>query len=524
MNSSSLTVNDHLEGVKPQRSGGKLLVLLSFFALIFAAIPFFYLIKGAFSGELDLIKTVLLREKSLEIFATTIALMISVSVISTFLGVSLAWCLHNVNLRSNSLLAALVILPIAIPSYVYTYSWMSIIPNLQGFAAAVFILILTTTPYITLAALAALRRSDRAQLEVAQTLGLNKWRSFYLITWPQIRNTVSAGTLLVALYVLSDFGAVSLLGVDTFTRAIENLYRGSFDRGAAAILALVLVAISATLITIESNTRQRSKLISSSSKLIASSAEINSSRSRFLASLLIGVYLIFALITPLLQLLLRFIAALPEIDYSSLLKTALSTIFASLLGSIIALLLALPVGLLSSQASKIGGFTDKSLLVVHALPGIVMGLSLVAFGSELPIVYQTVALLAFSYALLFMAKAVGFVRTSFLRVPKNLMEIASTLNQSKSQSIRRVMIPLATPGLLTATLLVFLSAMKELPATLMLRPTGFETLATEMWSATAILEFNEAAPYALLLVLIAAIPAFLINRPDKSEESGVNIS
>jgi iron(III) transport system permease protein len=195
-----------------------------------------------------------------------------------------------------------------------------------------------------------------------------------------------------------------------------------------------------------------------------------------------------------------------------------------LLGSIIALTLALPVGLLSSQASKIGSLTDKSLLIVHALPGIVMGLSLVAFGSELPIVYQTVALLAFSYALLFMAKAVGFVRTSFLRVPKNLMEISSTLNQSKTQSIRRVMIPLATPGLLTATLLVFLSAMKELPATLMLRPTGFETLATEMWSATAILEFNEAAPYALLLVLIAAIPAFLINRPDKSEESGVNIS
>jgi iron(III) transport system permease protein len=401
---------------------------------------------------------------------------------------------------------------------------MSIIPNLRGFIAAVFILILTTTPYITLAALAALRRSDQAQLEVAQTLGLSKWRCFYLITWPQIRNTVSAGTLLVALYVLSDFGAVSLLGVDTFTRAIENLYRGSFDRGAAAILALVLVSISAILITIESNTRQRSKVVSSSNRVMPVIAESKSGRTRLLASALIGVYLLLALIIPLMQLLLRFISALPEIDYSNLGKAAVSTIFASLLGSIIALTLALPVGLLSSQASKIGSLTDKSLLIVHALPGIVMGLSLVAFGSELPIVYQTVALLAFSYALLFMAKAVGFVRTSFLRVPKNLMEISSTLNQSKTQSIRRVMIPLATPGLLTATLLVFLSAMKELPATLMLRPTGFETLATEMWSATAILEFNEAAPYALLLVLIAAIPAFLINRPDKSEESGVNIS
>lgn len=524
MKTNTISGHAQLNSIEQRGGGSKLLVFLTLLALTFAAIPFFYLIKGAFSGDVDLIKTVLLREKSLEIFATTIALMSCVSVISTILGVSLAWCLHNVNLRSNSMLAALVILPIAIPSYVYTYSWMSIIPNLQGFVAAVFILILTTTPYITLAALAALRRSDRAQLEVAQTLGLNKWRSFYLITWPQIRNTVSAGTLLVALYVLSDFGAVSLLGVDTFTRAIENLYRGSFDRGAAAILALVLVSISAILITIESNTRQRSKVVSSSNKLMPSIAESNSGRTRLLASVLIGVYLLFALIIPLTQLMLRFISALPGIDYSNLIKTALSTIFASLLGSIIALLLALPVGLLSSQASKIGSFTDKSLLIVHALPGIVMGLSLVAFGSELPIVYQTVALLAFSYALLFMAKAVGFVRTSFLRVPKNLMEISSTLNQSKAQSIRRVMIPLATPGLLTATLLVFLSAMKELPATLMLRPTGFETLATEMWSATAILEFNEAAPYALLLVLIAAIPAFLINRPDKSEESGVNIS
>lgn len=524
MKTVTLNGNDQLSFNERRSTGSNLLVFLSFLALLFAAIPFFYLIKGAFSGEFDLIQTVLLRGKTLEIFATTIALMSSVSVVSTLLGVSLAWCLHNVNLGSNSLLAALVILPIAIPSYVYTYSWMAIIPNLQGFAAAVFILILTTTPYITLAALAALRRSDRAQLEVAQTLGLNKWRSFYLITWPQIRNTVSAGTLLVALYVLSDFGAVSLLGVDTFTRAIENLYRGSFDRGAAAVLALVLVSISAILISIETKTRQRSKVISSSNKLMPSSAESSSGQVRLFASTLIGVYLLFALIIPLFQLLFRVISAMPGIDYANLLKTALSTVLASLLGSIIAILLALPVGLLSSQASKIGSFTDKSLLIVHALPGIVMGLSLVAFGSELPIIYQTVGLLAFSYALLFMAKAVGFVRTSFLRVPRNLMEISSTLNQSKAQSIRRVMIPLATPGLLTATLLVFLSAMKELPATLMLRPTGFETLATEMWSATAILQFNEAAPYALLLVLIAAIPAFLINRPDKTEESGVNIS
>jgi iron(III) transport system permease protein len=155
--------------------------------------------------------------------------------------------------------------------------------------------------------------------------------------------------------------------------------------------------------------------------------------------------------------------------------------------------------------------------MVHALPGIVMGLALVAFGSEFRWLYQTLGLLAFAYALLFMAKSVGAVRTSLSRVPQNLVDISATLGQSRSQTLRKVVFPLSAPGILSGTLLVFLAAMKELPATLMLRPTGFETLATEMWTYTSIFRFSEAAPYALLLVLVAAIPTFLINRPDKND-------
>ena len=149
-----------------------------------------------------------------------------------------------------------------------------------------------------------------------------------------------------------------------------------------------------------------------------------------------------------------------------------------------------------------------------------MGLALVSFGSEFPLVYQTTGLLAFAYSILFLARSVGSIRTSFAKVPINLTEIASTLGQTKSRIFYRVTLPLAAPGVLTGTLLVFLSAMKELPATLMLRPTGFETLATEIWNNTAIFRFSEAAPYALLLVAIAAIPTFLISRPDRDSERG----
>jgi len=430
-------------------------------SLTFVAIPLFYLARRALDSESQTLTAVVLRRKTLEIFLTTISLAALVVAVATILGVALAWILHNVALPFPNLCRALIILPIAIPSYVFTFCWISLFPSLQGFWAAVFVLVLSTTPFVTLAALAALRRVDWSQHEVAQTLGLNNTATFFQVTLPQIRNSVAAGSLLVALYVLSDFGAVSLLGVDTFTRAISNLYRGSFDRSTAAVLALILVAISGMIISIESGARSRTKVVKSSSRIINNSNLDRKLKSRSIAFVLISIFLV-------------------------------------------------------QQGSTFARLADKGVLIVHALPGIVMGLALVAFGSEFAWLYQTLGLLAFAYALLFMAKSDGAVRTSLSRVPQNLVDISATLGQTRSQTFRKVVLPLSAPGIFSGTLLVFLAAMKELPATLMLHPTGFETLATEMWTYTSIFRFSEAAPYALALILVAAVPTFLINRPDKN--------
>lgn len=497
------------------------LVIATLVSLSFIAIPLLYLVRRALQSEGSSLALLIWRPKTLEIFLTTTALTAAVILISTVLGVGLAWALHSVKLPFISLLRALVVLPIAIPSYVFTFSWMSMFPAISGFWAAVFILVLSTTPYVSLAALSALRRVDWSQHEVAQTLGLNTWQSFWRVTLPQIRNSVAAGSLLVALYVLSDFGAVSLLGVDTFTRSISNLYRGSFDRSTAAVLALILVLISGFLISAESRFRYKSKLIKNSARMIKTPALITNLQTRLVSGLTIVTYVLLGLFIPLTLLLYRSFKNTINIEVSPLLNAAFSTIFASFLGAFIALLLALPLGILVLQGSWLAKFADKGVLLVHALPGIVMGLALVSFGSELPWLYQTLGLLAFAYALLYTAKSVGSVRTGLSRVPQNLIEISATLGQTKIQTFRKVILPLAAPGIFSGTLLVFLAAMKELPATLMLRPTGFETLATEMWSYTSISRFSEAAPYALLLVLIAAIPTFLINRPDKSgDEEG----
>jgi iron(III) transport system permease protein len=160
--------------------------------------------------------------------------------------------------------------------------------------------------------------------------------------------------------------------------------------------------------------------------------------------------------------------------------------------------------------------------VGHGLPGVVVGLAIVSIGSKLGALYQTTFLLAFAYALLFLAKSVASMNSSLSRVPTSVKDVASTLGMNPWHVIKKVVAPIAAPGIGLGTVLVFLTAMKELPATLMLRPTGFDTLATQIWSAASINRFNEAAPYALILVLIAALPTFLISRPDKADRAFIH--
>jgi iron(III) transport system permease protein len=151
------------------------------------------------------------------------------------------------------------------------------------------------------------------------------------------------------------------------------------------------------------------------------------------------------------------------------------------------------------------------------MPGIVVALALVFLSNRLlPGIYQTNLILIIAYLALYLPNALSAVSTPLSQAPKSLDEVAQSLGASRLNVLRKVVLPIAGPGILLATLLVTLTVLKELPATLMLRPTGIETLATRLWSETSVGAFSAAAPYALLLVVVAGIPAWLLNRQIRS--------
>ena len=488
-----------------------------------ALIPFVYLLIRASQKPVGEIAQLLIRPKTLEVLAITSALVLCVVVTTVVMGVLMASGLHFVRLPFRGLLLIPTVLPLAIPSYVFTYTWVALIPGFSGFFAAAFILSITTLPYVILATLSGLRTVDSSQIEVARSLGLTLPQIFRRVVFPQVKGHISAGALLAALYTISDFGAVSLLNVETLTVTIQNMYRASYDRSAAAVISFVLIAFSTIVVLADERVKRQTPDSNVVKAYSTKNTLINRSWLRIVVMATVALYALNAVLIPFYVLVSRFLGNQVAIDWADLLTASISTISVAALGAVIALVLSAPIGIiLSGSSTRVGRTAQRVITIGHGLPGVVVGLAIVSIGSKLGALYQTTFLLAFAYALLFLAKSVASMNSSLSRVPSSVKDVASTLGMNQWNVIKKVVAPIAAPGIGLGTILVFLTAMKELPATLMLRPTGFETLATQIWSAASINRFNEAAPYALILVLIAALPTFLISRPDKADRAFIN--
>jgi len=408
-------------------------------------------------------------------------------------------------------------LPLAIPSYVIAYSYLVLNPYLNGFWISALILILATFPFVAIPTYALLRRINLNQEEVARTLGFTPFAVITKVIWPQVRVASFAGALLSALYALSEFGTVAFMRLDTFTRVIYTTYRATFDRSSAASLGLMLLAVSLFVVFLERRFRGANIPSTAISK---TGGILKIGRWRWLTLTFVFAVYFATLALPGFLLISRTFQVGTSIDWPNLFIKTGNTALVAFVGATIALLLALPIGILNARfRSRFAKFIEKGLYVTHALPGVVVGLALVALGAKyLPALYQTIYLLAFAYALLFIANSLGSVRSSLEKIPQRLDEVSRSLGQTFGQTFKRVILPIATPGILSGWLLVFVTAMKELPATLMLKPTGFETLSTSLWTATSISQFAQAAPFALALVLIASLPSYLLNRPNLAEK------
>ena len=485
-------------------------VIVSFIALL----PIGYLLIRAADAGLARIVDVLARERTVELVGRSLLLVGLVTTFSVVIGVGLAFMATRTDVPGRRVIATLAPLPLAIPSYVAAFAWISVVPEIAGLVGAVLVLTLCCYPYVYLPVFAALRRADPGLEEVARSLGRTPWQTFREVTLRQVRPAAAAGGLLVALYTLSDFGAVSILRYDVFTNVIYSAYRSSFDRSTAAVLSLLLVALTVAISVGESRVRRRD--VARVGGGVARSADpVRLGPLRYPMTGAAGVVLALALAFPIVSLLYWFSTGLSAgLDTGRLGASVAATAWLSLLGAVACTVGAVPVGILAARHR--GRFTtivEQVTYAGHALPGIVVALALVFLGVRLvPWAYQEAPLLVLAYVVLFLPTAVGSVRSSVAQSSVRGEEVARSLGATPGDVLRRVTLPLAAPGISAGAAIVLLTCMKELPATLLLRPTGTDTLATSLWTQTGVGAYGAAAPYGLALVVLAVLPTIWLMR------------
>jgi iron(III) transport system permease protein len=490
-------------------------------AAVVAVLPLLYLAVRATENGWAAAMDVVLRERTLWLVLRSLGLAAAVTAACLAVGVGLAWVTTRTDIPGRRILAVAAALPLAMPSYVAAYAWISAAPWTAGFWGTFGVLTACTYPYVYLPVAAALRGADPALEEVARSLGRNARASFRAVTLPQIRPAAAAGGLLVALYVLSDFGAPSLMRYDVFTRVIHASYRSSFDRTPAAVLSVILVVLTVVITVGEARFRGRSATrVGSGVARRAPAVPLGRARPFAVAG---GVAVAaIALAFPVAVLGYWLSRGSSGASLDRLVDAATATVGVSLLGAVVTTALAIPVGIFAARyRTRLARLLEHASFAGHALPGVVVALALVFLGVRyLRPIYQEVPLLVLGYAVLFLPVAVGAVRTSVAQSPRRLEEVARSLGLGPLATIRRVTLPLAAPGVATGAALVLLVAMKELPATLLLRPTGMDTLATRLWTETGSGAYAAAAPYAAALVLLAAVPAYLLTRTGSAPAEG----
>ncbi len=445
---------------------------------------------------------------------------------AAMIGITAAWVTERTDIPFRRIWVVTISLPLVIPSYVLALSYLSFfgarglfadatgvaLPAVSGAFGAWLALTISTYPYVYLMARAGLRRIDPALEEAARGLGAGPWRRFRTVTLPQLRPAVGAGTLLAALYTLSDFGAVSLMGFDAFTSVIYAQYQGRIDRTPAAVLSLVLVVIALIVITAEQRARGRARYFTTRPQRRPPDVALTPRLRR--ASLGgLGFLVVVGLVLPIVVLfgwLGRGLAGDQVIDMRW--GAVAGSLSGSLLAAGIALLAAIPVVILTVRhPARSTMWLRRVVLAIFSLPHITVAVAVVFFGARyLGPAYQSFSLLVLVYATLFLAQATNAGEAALAQVNPHLEEAARSLGRGSLRTLREVTLPLMSRGLLAGAALVFLTTMKELPATLLLRPTGFDTLAVRIWSTTNDLFYARAAAPALLLLAVSAVPMYLL--------------
>jgi iron(III) transport system permease protein len=542
-----------LRGVAGLDEEGVSLPVVMLSAALAAAVlsPLLWLVARANQVPLADAIALVTSETATGVLLNSLVLVALVTAASIALGVPLAVLTVQTDLPFRRFWTVAIALPLVVPSYIGAFAYVSAfgpsgalpdlfaeygfgfvnayIPTVYGLGGTALVLTLFVYPYVFLTTRASLLSFDETQLEAARTLNHSYPEAFRRVILPQVAPAVTAGALLVALYTLSDFGTPAIMRYDVFTRVIYvELNSFGIGRANATLLSLQLLTVTAVILALES--RVGGEDASGYGAPASSTPMVSLGRLRWAAMLLPALVSVFTLALPVGILTMWLVRSGPGYAGGGLAfrpEFAMNSVYVAALAAVVTLLFALPIAYYAGRSdSPLAWAAERATYLGYAMPGVVLGLSLVFFSSNwlqshvsveaARLLYQSLPLLVFAYVVRFLPQAVGSTRSSVLGVDTELIGAARVLGESPRRTFQRVTLPLIAPGLLAGAALVFLTTMKELDTTLILHPTGFTTLVTYIWRVQEAGYYGRAALPALVLVVLSGLSMVPLLRQERT--------
>ena len=512
----------------------KVIALIS--AFLFAC-PAIYLVWRNITSDSDPLG-VLFSEQTLSPLMRTINLTVLVTLSAAILGTGLAWLTIRTDMPSRRILKIILPLPLVFPTFVGAAAFIRTLNpgglannlvekigiektlELHGLFGAWLVLTLFTYPYVFLPVAARLKNLSSSLEESARLLGDSSWSTFRKVVLPQIASSLLAGSLLVFLYTISDFGAVQFMRYDTLTRAIWTTRLN--NQPVSFALALILLTLAAVAVIIETFVSRRFRKPDATTQV--ETVLISLGKWKPIAITASWLIVFLALITPTIALgdwaadgLLReFRGGRPLfIDFKDIIEPTINTAWISMLTALIAAAIVLPVSyLVAKYRSSIGNTANAIMTSTFAMPGLLIALSMFFWTLKTSWAAEhlrgTIIILIFAYLVRFSAQALGPAKASVASIPPSLEDASQVLGASKFKRFFTIDIPVVTPGLLAGSGLVLMSTMKELPITLLVAPFEFPTLTTKIFQSFEDAFVAEGGLLALILVLLSAILTWIL--------------
>lgn len=526
------------------------------------AIPLFVVVANIFvpAGEVwqHLAETVLR-----DYVVNSLLLMLGVAILSLTLGVGTAWLVSMTEFPGRRLFEWALLLPMAIPAYIIAYTYTGMLdfagpvqttlreltgwgygdywfPEVRSLEGAAIMLALVLYPYIYLLARAAFLSQSLCVLEVSRSLGNGPWRTFFSVGLPLARPAIAAGLSLVLMETLADYGTVQYFGVDTFTTGIFRTWYGLDNAPAAAQLAAILLLFVVVLVTLERYSRRQSRYHDSGRRKSSLTRLPLRGWGRLGATLFCLATLLFGFLLPAGQLALWAFETYEEMVDQRFATLVFNTLELAVLASLLALIAALLLNYARRlQPNRTVRFAVRAAGMGYAIPGTVIAVGVVIpfgwFDNTLDswmreqfdistglLLSGTLAALLFAYLVRFLAVSLHAVESGLERITPSMDEAARAMGERPASILGRIHIPMLKGSLLTALLLVFVDVLKELPATLILRPFNFNTLAVRAYELAADERLADAANAALAIVISGLIPVILLSRSlSKSREEKI---